>query len=98
MVFAVVALVLAAIKALLWLVLLPLRLLLYVILLPLLFLKAIFGGLSLLVFGPVLAIAFFAGFVALAATLIVPVLPLLFIVLVVWVILRSKPTSTAIAR
>ena len=68
------------------------------ILLPLLLLKALFGGLLLLVLVPVLAIGLFAGFVALVATLIVPVLPLLFIVLVVWVILRSKPTSTAIAR
>ena len=95
---AVVMLMMAALKMVLWLVLLPVRLLLHIILLPLLLLKALIGGVVLLVLGPVLVIVFLAGLVALATAIVVPVLPLLFIVFVVWVILRSKPASTAIVR
>ena len=45
MVFAVVMVLVAVLKMVLWLVLLPLRLLLSVVLLPLLLLKTVIGGL-----------------------------------------------------
>ena len=94
-VFAVGMLVLAALKVALWIILLPLRLLVGIILLPLLVLKALFGGILLLVAGPVLVIAAVAALVALAAALVVPLLPVLLVIFVVWLVLRSRQVPAA---
>lgn len=89
-VFAVFAISLILLKMVLWIVLLPIRLLLGIILLPLLLFKAIGGGILLLVLGPIVALALVAGAVAVAAALVVPLLPLLFVAFVVWLLVRAS--------
>ncbi len=95
---AMFAAVLVLLKVLLWTVLLPLRLLLHVLLLPLLLLKALIGGLVLLVVGPVVFIAAVAGTLALAAALITPLLPLLFVAFVIWFLVRAGSKPAALTR
>ena len=95
----VLALSLVLLKAVLWLALLPFRLLVYALVLPLVFvLKAVLGGVFFLVLAPELAIAALASLVALAAALIVPLLPLLFIVLGVWLVVRLTRGAPAPTR
>jgi hypothetical protein len=66
------------------------------LLLPLLLLKALIGGLVLLVAGPILLVAMLAGLVAVGVAVAVPLLPLLFVAFVVWFIVRAT-SSTAVA-
>jgi hypothetical protein len=61
-------------------------------------LKAIVGGLALLVAGPVLVIALVAAAIALTVAFVIPLLPLFLLVFVVWLVLRSTSRPTAIAR
>ncbi len=95
---AMFAAVLVLLKLVLWTVLLPLRLLLHVLLLPLLLLKALIGGLLLLVIGPVVFIAALAGTLALAAAILTPLLPLIFIAFVIWFLVRAGSKPAALTR
>ena len=85
-------------KALLWLVLLPVRLVAYALIVPLFFLlKFLLGGVLLLVIGPIVALAAVATFVALAAALVVPLLPLAFVAFIIWFVVRlakAEPSPT----
>jgi hypothetical protein len=83
---------LVLLKMVVWIVLLPIRLLFGLLVLPWPLLKALAGGLMLLVVGLVLAVALIAAVVA-----VLPFLPLLFIAFVVWFVLRASG-SRAIAR
>lgn len=99
LIWGAVALGLLLLKTVLWMVFLPVRLLFYVLLLPLLFLvKTIVGGALLLVIGPVLAIAMIAGLVALAAAIIVPLLPLAFVAFAIWFVVRLSRGAPAATR
>jgi hypothetical protein len=91
--FCAFSVAMVLLKAILWIVLLPLRFVFNLLLLPLLILKALIGGLMLLVAGPILLLALLAGLVAMAAALVAPLLPLLFVAFVVWFLVRatSKP-------
>lgn len=97
-VFAVVVVLAAVLKTLLWLVLFPVRLLFHVIFWPLMLLKVILGGLLFVVLGPVLLVALIAVGVAVLTAVAVPLLPLFVVAFVIWAILRATPTTTAIAR
>jgi hypothetical protein len=96
--FVVVMAGLALLKVVLWVVLLPIRLVLGLLLLPLLFLKAIAGGIVMLVVGPLVALALVGAALAMAAALIVPLLPLLVVAFVVWLLVRASDSSTVPTR
>jgi hypothetical protein len=57
-------------------------------LIPLVLFKAVIGGILLLIVAPIVAIAVLAAGLAFAAAIVVPLLPLAFIALVVWFVLR----------
>jgi hypothetical protein len=82
-VFAVVMVLVAVFKTLLWLVLLPLRLVLSVLLLPLLFLKALIGGLLVIVLSPILVIGLAIAAITTIVAIAVPLLPVLLVAFVV---------------
>jgi hypothetical protein len=96
--WAALALGLVLLKALLWLVLLPIRLVFYLFLIPLVLFKAVVGGILLLIVGPIMAIAALAAGIALAAAIIVPLLPLLFIALAIWFVVRVSRGAPALTR
>ena len=85
-VFAVLAIVL---KAIVWIVMLPFRIIVGLVLLPLMLLKLVLGGLLLLVFGPVIAIALVLGLVGFVLAAVTPLLPLLLIGFIVWLVVRG---------
>jgi hypothetical protein len=94
------SLALVIVKIVLWTILLPIRLLFGLLILPLLLLKLVgmaFGGLALLIAGPIVAIALLAGLAAVAVAVIAPLLPFLFVAFVVWFVVRAS-SSQAIAR
>ncbi len=93
----VAGIALVALKILVWTILLPVRLLFRLIFLPLLLLKAVAGGLALVLLGPILAILILAGVVAAAAAVIVPLLPLFLLGVIVWLIVRT-PSRPALVR
>lgn len=92
-----VGLALAVLKILLWTVLLPLRVILGILFLPLLLLKAVVGGLALVILGPILAVLLLAGLLAATAAVLVPLLPLLLLGSLVWLIVRATERP-ALAR
>ena len=100
-IFVVGTVVLTVVKCLLWLILLPLRLIFGVLILPaLLLLKTIglfVGGLLLLIAGVATVIGLAVAAVALVAAGIVPLLPLVCVVFVVWLVIRStaRPAATS---
>jgi hypothetical protein len=96
--WAALALGLVLLKALLWLVLLPIRLVFYLFLIPLVLFKAVVGGILMLIVGPIVAIAALAAGIALAAAIIVPLLPLLFIALAIWFVVRVSRGAPALTR
>ncbi len=59
------------------------------LLLPLLLPKALVGGLLMLLVLPVVAVAAIAGVIAFALALIVPLLPVAFMCLVIWFVIRA---------
>jgi hypothetical protein len=89
---------LVLLKALLWLVLLPVRLIFYFLLIPLFLIKAVVGGILLLIVGPIVAMAVVATGLALVAAIIVPLLPLAFIALVIWFLVRLSRGGPALTR
>jgi hypothetical protein len=89
---------LVLLKALLWLVLLPVRLIFYFLLIPLFLIKAVVGGILLLIVGPIVAMAVVATGLALVAAIIVPLLPLAFIALVIWFLARLSRGGPALTR
>ena len=100
LVFGVIGMALALFaKAFIWLLILPFRLLGWLIAIPLLIIKAIFGLLLGLVVLPivllVVGIALVGGLVVLAFSLFLPLLPFLFIALVVWLVVKagSRPVA-----
>jgi hypothetical protein len=91
---AMVCLVLAAgviLKTVLWLVLLPVRLVFWLLgtllFLPLLLIKLLVGSVVFLIALPVLAIVV----VAVATALLVPAIPLIFLIALVWYLVRPEP-------
>jgi hypothetical protein len=96
MVFAVWAALAAGmvmLKFLLTVLLLPLRVLVSILLLPLLLLKALLGGILMLVFLPIAAVGILLGLIALALVA-VPLLPLAFLCVVIWFLVRaSRPPA-----
>jgi len=100
--FGVIGLALALFaKAFFWLLILPFRLLGWLIAIPLLIFKALIGllvGLVVLPFVLVVGgIALLGGLVALTFSLFLPLLPFLFIALVVWLVVKagSHPVAAA---
>lgn len=95
-VWAIVVAGVMMLKSLVALLFLPIRLILSIVLLPVLLLKALIGGILMLVVLPIAAIAAVVGFIALALALAVPLLPLAFIGLVIWFVLRAaRPPAIA---
>ena len=95
---AMVCLVLTAgliLKALLWLVLLPVRLVFWTIgtllLLPLLLIKLLAGGVIFLIALPILVVVFAVVAVAVAMAVLVPAIPLIFLIALVWYLVRPEP-------
>ena len=93
---AVLGLVVAAgviVKTLLWLVFLPIRLAFWLIggllILPLLLLKLVAGVLFLIAL-PFLAIAFGVVTVAVAAAVLLPAIPLILLIALVWYVVRPE--------
>lgn len=96
--WGVVSVAFIAIKALLWLLLLPLRFVFGIVVLPFILLKMLIGAIVLTVLGPVLAIIAVVGALALAAAMMIPLLPLLVAGVALWVIVRvsrgdASPTT-----
>ena len=94
---AVLGLVVAAgviVKTLLWLVFLPIRLAFWLIggllILPLLLFKLVAGILFLIAL-PFLAIIFGVVTVAVAASLLIPAIPLILLIALVWYLVRPEP-------
>jgi len=79
-------------------VLLPFRLLFYVLLLPFLLLKAVLGGVLMVVLAPIALIALLVGGLAVAMAVIVPLLPLVVLGLFVWFLVRLTRPATAPTR
>ena len=95
---AMVCLVLTAgliLKAVLWLVLLPVRLVFWTIgtllFLPFLLIKLLVGGVIFLIAVPILVVVFAVGAVAVATAVIVPAIPLIFRIALVWYLVRPEP-------
>jgi hypothetical protein len=93
-----VSLVLTAgliLKAILWLVLLPVRLVFWtlgtLLLLPLLLIKLLVGGVIFLLALPILVVVFAVVAVAVATAVIVPAIPLVFLIALVWYLVRPEP-------
>ena len=94
-VWAAVAAGMVVLKFLLTVLFLPLRILLSILLLPVLLLKALVGGILMLVMLPIAAVGALLGFVALVV-LAVPLLPVAFICFAIWFVLRaSRPRAIA---
>ena len=95
---AMVCLVLTAgliLKAMLWLVLLPVRLVFWTIgtllLLPLLLIKLLAGGVIFLIALPILVVVFAVVAVAMATAVLVPAIPLILLIALVWYLVRPEP-------
>ena len=95
---AMVGLVLTAgfvLKTILWLVLLPVRLVFWLLgtllFLPLLLIKLLVGGVVFLVALPVLAIVLVVAAIAVATAFLVPAIPLIFLIALVWYLVRPEP-------
>jgi hypothetical protein len=88
----------AVLKLVVWTLLLPIRILLGLVFVPLLLLKAVAGGLLLLVIGPVVLIATIAVLVAMVAAIAVPLLPLLILAFIVWLVAGAGRRSPGIVR
>ena len=95
--WALVATAAILLKCVVWLVLLPFRLLFAILLLPFLLIKAIVGGVLMVIVLPILAIAGIVAAIALAAAVLVPLLPVLFIALAIWFVIRASQRP-AVAR
>jgi hypothetical protein len=100
---AVVSLVLVAgfiLKTIFWLVLLPVRLVFWLVgtllFLPFLLIKAVMGGLMMLIALPLLVVGLVIGAIAFTAAMLIPAIPLLFLVALVWFLVR--PERQALAR
>jgi len=78
------------VRGLFWLVLLPLKIIFAVLLLPLLLLKVILGGLLFVIGGPLFAFASIVAAIVLAATLALPLAPVLLLLFVAWMVTRSR--------
>ena len=96
---AMVAIV-SVIKALFWVLLLPVRLIFWlvgsVLMLPLLMVKAVFGGLLMLLAVPaavVAALAAAAVVIAVGAALLVPLLPIALLLALIWYLVRPEPRA-----
>jgi hypothetical protein len=85
----------ALLKAVFWVLWLPIRLVLWtiggVLLLPFLLLKLIFGAIAFVVALPLMLLAALVSVVALA----LPLLPILFLVALLWYVLRTEPQALA---
>ena len=95
---AMVCLVLTAgliLKAILWLVLLPVRLVFWTIgtllILPLLLIKLLVGGVIFLIALPILVVVFAVAALAVATAVLVPAIPLIFLIALVWYLVRPEP-------
>lgn len=95
---AIVAAFATLVKAVLWVALLPIRLLFSlagtVLMIPVLLVKTVLGGLLLLVAVPaivVAAIAAFAAIIAIGTALLVPLIPIAFLLAVIWYLIRPEP-------
>ncbi len=96
---AVLGLVFAAgviLKAIFWVVFLPIRLVFWLIgsllLLPLLLLKLL-GGIIFLLALPILAIVFGIVTVAVAFSVLIPLIPLILLIAVIWAVARPQPIT-----
>lgn len=83
---AVMAMVFVAFTALALVIKVAVRL----ILLPLLLIKWLIGGVMLLIVGPILVLAALIAFAVFGALFAIPLLPLLLVVGLVWLIVRSN--------
>ena len=99
---AVVSLVLVAgfiLKTIFWLVLMPFRLVFWLVgsllFLPFLLIKALVGGLLTLLALPLLVIGLVIGAIAFTAAMLIPAIPLLFLVALVWFLVRPEPQVLA---
>lgn len=95
-VFGVIALAVFAVFALLLTIGFVFKLAFRLLLLPLLLLKALISGLLLITVGPILFVVGVVVALAVGAALLVPLLPFLLLVGVIWLIVR--PSQPAIAR
>jgi hypothetical protein len=99
---AIVALLVAlaaVLKAIFWVVLLPFRLAFWVLgavlMLPLLLLKLVFGGLMALLAVPFVLIGGVVAAIAMIFGVLIPALPLILLVVLLWYLVRPEPTRLA---
>jgi hypothetical protein len=96
---AVIVAFAAILKAILWVVLLPFKLLFWglgaILMLPLLLLKLVFGGLMALLAVPFALIGGVVALIALIFGVLVPALPLILLVALLWYLVRPEPTRLA---
>ena len=89
----------AIVKALFWVVFLPVRLVFWLIsslvFLPLLLLKLVFSGILFLIALPILVIGLGIATIAVIASVLIPAIPLLLLIAVVWYLVRPQPTVLA---
>jgi hypothetical protein len=91
--------VLFAVKMVFWIVFLPVRLLVKLLWLPFLLVKGLFVGALGLLAVPLLAIVAVVGLLTLVAALLVPLLPLVFLGVAVWLLVRLfRPAEGATTR
>jgi hypothetical protein len=99
---ALVALIVAfaaILKVVFWLVLMPFRLLFWalgaVLWVPLFLLKTLFGGLMALLAVPFALLGLLAGVIALIFGVLIPALPIILLVGLLWLLVRPQPASLA---
>ena len=93
--FIGLALLMVALKMVFWVAFLPFRLLFGVLTLPFLLLRLILGVIAGLIGGVVLLVGAVVFVVVALATILAPLLPIAFVVLVTWAIVKllSRPSS-----
>jgi hypothetical protein len=97
---AIVVALAALVKTLFWVIFLPVRLIFWlagsVLMLPLLVVKAVFGGLLMLLAVPAVVVAALAAaavVIAVGAALLVPLLPIALLLALIWYLVRPEPRA-----
>jgi hypothetical protein len=89
----------AILKAVFWLVLLPFRVVFWalgaVLMVPLLLVKMLFGGLMALLAVPFVLLGLLAAAIAMVFGVLIPAIPLIFLVALLWYLVRPEPSPIA---
>jgi hypothetical protein len=89
----------AILKAVFWIVLLPFRVVFWalgaVLMVPLLLVKMLFGGLMALLAVPFVLLGLLAAAIAMVFGVLIPAIPLIFLVALLWYLVRPEPSPIA---